>query len=137
MLDADLAAVADDNGITTFFNENGWRMWGDYTGAAPSEGDPKDLWICCRRMFDYCENNFLLTFAHMVDRPMSKASLDNIVNTWQNVLNGLVKAGKLAGATVEYNADLNPITNIIAGKVVITVKLAPWTPMREIAAAYL
>ena len=132
VLDPDLAAVADDNGIMTFFNDNGWRMWGDYTGAAPGEGDPKDLWICCRRMFDYCENNFMLTFAYKVDWPMSVALIENIINSENEILNGLVKAGKMAFGEATYIADLNPKTNIIAGILTIKIRISPWTPARDI-----
>lgn len=131
-LDADLASVADDNGIMTFFNDNGWRMWGDYTGAAPSEGDPKDLWICCRRMFDYCENNFMLTFAYKVDDTMTVALIDNIINSQNEIFNGLVQSGKLAFGQASYIADLNPKTNIIAGIVTIKLRMSPWTPARDI-----
>ena len=132
VLDSDTASVLDNNGIMTFFNDDGWRMWGDYTGAAPGEGDPKDLWICARRMFDYCENNFMLTFAYLVDRAMRRSLIDNIINTQNQIFAGLVNSDKLAYGEATYEATLNPKTNLIAGIMKVNLKMATYLPAREI-----
>ena len=52
-LDQDQANVVNSYGVATALNMNGWKLWGNYTGAYPSSTDPKDIWFPVRRMFNW------------------------------------------------------------------------------------
>ena len=45
VLDQDQGSTLNTYGVTTAFNSNGWRLWGNYTGDFPSSGDAKDIWF--------------------------------------------------------------------------------------------
>ena len=60
---------------------NGFRMWGNHTGAWPASGDAKDVWINVRRMFNWQGNTFILTYFDKVDDPMNAILIENIVDS--------------------------------------------------------
>ena len=133
LLDQDQANLLNSAGIMTFINVNGFRPWGNYTAAYPSSGDPKDIWIPVRRMFNWVANSFILTFMHKVDDPMNVKLIEDVVNTANNQYKAMAPTA-WAGASVEYRADDNPTTDIIAGKITFRIHIAPYTPAQDIVA---
>ena len=131
LIDQDQASTVNNYGVVTAINLNGWRNWGNYTGAYPSSGDAKDIWISVRRMFNWQGNNFILTYFSKVDDPMNYRLIESIVDS-ENIRCAAYAPDKWAGARMEYLAADNPITDILAGKITFRQHIAPYTPAQEI-----
>ena len=130
-LDQDQGTTVNSYGVATAININGWRLWGNYTGAYPASTDAKDIWFPVRRMFNWQGNNFILTYFDKVDDPMNRVLIESIVDS-ENIRCAAFAPDKWAGARIEYRADDNPATSILAGKVTFRQFIAPYTPAQEI-----
>lgn len=131
VLDQDQATAVGEYGVATATNINGFRMWGNHTGAWPASGDAKDVWINVRRMFNWQGNTFILTYFSKVDDPMNNVLIENIVDS-ENIRCAAYAPRHWAGATIEYLAADNPITDILAGKMTFRQHIAPYTPAETI-----
>lgn len=131
LLDLDQANAVNDYGIVTFIHMNGWRSWGNYTGAYTVAEDPKDVWIGPRRMFNWQGNTFILRYFEKVDNPMNQVLIESIVDS-ENIRCAAYAPDKWAGATIEYRKEDNPLTDILAGKITFRQRIAPYTPAQEI-----
>ena len=131
IIDQDQGTIINGYGIATAINMNGWRLWGSYTGAYPGTNDPKDMWLPVRRMFNWQGNNFILTYFSKVDDPMNRVLIDSVVDS-ENIRCAAFAPDKWAGASIEYLAEDNPITDVLAGKVTFRQRIAPYTPAQEI-----
>ena len=131
VLDQDQGSTLNTYGVTTAFNSNGWRLWGNYTGAFPSSGDAKDIWFSTRRMFNWQGNTFIQTYFSKVDDPMNPRLVESIVDS-ENIRCAAFAPDKWAGASIEYLPEDNPTTDILAGKMTFRQHIAPYTPAQEI-----
>ena len=131
IMDQDQAGAVNESGVTTAFNANGWRLWGNYTGAYPANLDAKDMWIATRRMFNWQGNTFIQTYLSKVDDPMNRILVESIVDS-ENIRCAAFAPDKWAGASIEYTAEDNPDTDILAGKITFRQHIAPYTPAQEI-----
>lgn len=127
------ANLLNSQGIVTGLNFNGgWKSWGNYTGAYPSNTDVKDSFICVRRMFDWQYQTFILTYWQKVDQPLTRRLLRTIVDSETIRLNGLVSRGYLLGAKVQFLESENPTTDLLAGIIRIHSYITPPVPAQEI-----
>lgn len=131
LLDQDQANTVNGYGVVTALNQNGWRLWGNYTNAYPSSGDAKDIWIPVRRMFNWQANTFINTYFSKVDDPMDTKLIQNIVDS-ENIRCNSFAPDKWAGASIEYRESDNPQTDILAGKITFRQHIAPYTPAQDI-----
>lgn len=121
------------NGIVTALNfMGGWVAWGNYTACYPSDTDVKDYFISVARMFGWVGNSLVKTFWSKLDKPMNRRLLDNIVDSANIWLNGLVGSGYLLGARAEIIDSENTAANLMAGIVKIHVYMTPPSPAQEI-----
>ena len=131
IMDQDQASAVNAFGVTTAFNSNGWRLWGNYTGAYPAVTDAKDMWLPVRRMFNWHGNAFIQTYLSKVDDPMNRYLVESIVDS-ENIRCAALAPDKWAGASIEYTAQDNPDTDILDGKMTFRQHIAPYTPAQEI-----
>lgn len=131
IMDQEQAGTVNESGVTTAFNANGWRLWGNYTGAYPAVLDAKDMWIATRRMFNWQGNTFIQTYLSKVDDPMNRYLIESVVDS-ENIRCSAFAPEKWAGARIEYAAEDNPDTDILAGKMTFRQHIAPYTPSQEI-----
>ncbi len=127
---ADILSVSA--GVVTVLNYGGWVIWGNYTGCYPSTSDVAKAFICCNRMQDFLCNTFTKTYWSYIDKPLSRVTIDAIVNSFNSYLNGLVHDGKLYGGSVQYIPDNNPTANLIAGKIRLDFEMASPVPAQQI-----
>ncbi len=102
-------------GVVTALNYNGWTAWGNYLGCYPSSTDVAKVFICTNRVQDWICNTFSTTFRKYVDKPMTPALRDAIINVFNAWLNGLTAEGKIYGGEIRYVKELNPVTNLLNG----------------------
>ncbi len=131
-LDREQANVLNGNGIATLINESGWCTWGNNTSAFPEVTDPKDRWICCRRMFTWMSNSLINTYHKRVDNMANFRLIESICDSENIRINSYVAAGKLAGGRIEYNEFENSVENIVSGQIVFRIYMAAFTPAEDI-----
>lgn len=118
-LDEEQANLLNANGITTAIRRtNGFVSWGNRTSIYQPGGstDPKDVWICAKRMFKFIGNTVMINTAQDVDRPMSFSRAEMIMNTINIFLAGLTAAEKLYGGRIKFLKEENPETSTTEGK---------------------
>lgn len=113
----DVANYLNGIGVVTAINKNGWKLWGNNTAAYPGTNDPKDRWICCRRMMNWVGNTLQTTFFSKVDNPMRPRFVETVVNSANDWLAGLTAQQIILGGRVEFLQSENPTTDLIDGKV--------------------
>lgn len=131
ILDQDQGSTVNTYGVATAINMNGWKLWGNYTGAYPSSGDAKDIWISVRRMFNWHGNIFIQTYFNEVDDPMNPVLIESVVDS-ENIRCAAYAPDKWAGAEMQYLKGDNPLTDALAGKITFRQRIAPYTPAQEI-----
>lgn len=120
-------------GIVTALNfmSMGWTARNNYTACYPGNTDVKDQFIPVSRMFDFVANTLIRTFWSKLDKPMNLRLMDNIQDTCNIWLNGLVSQEYLLGARVELKASENPVTSLLAGIISFHIYMTPPVPMQE------
>lgn len=134
-LDQAQANYLNGEGVVTALNFiGGWKAWGNRTGIYPSVTDPKDAFIPVRRMFNWIQNELILTFWQKVDSPINRRLIDTVIDSYNIRLNGLAAIGALVGENnrVEFLESENPTTDLIDGKVRFHVYITPPTPAEQI-----
>lgn len=132
LLDQVQGNAVNSFGVTTAINVNGWRTWGNNSAVYPASTDPKDRWFCCRRFFSWWGNSFILTYFQKVDNPMNPRLIETIVDS-ENIRGAsYVSQGKCARAEIVYNADENPVTDLLNGKITFHQYLTPYPPAEDI-----
>lgn len=133
ILGPEQANYLNGQGVVTGLNFNGrWTLWGNRTACYPSDTDPKDSWLCVRRMFNWWEQTFLLTYWQKVDKPIVKRLVENIVDSENIRLNGYTARGYILGGRIEFRSDDNPDTDLIDGIIRFHTYFTPPVPAREI-----
>ena len=132
-LGTDQATYLNGQGVVTALNfSGGWKAWGNRTGVYPAVTDPKDAFIPIRRMFDWIANTLILTFWQKVDYPINRRLVETIVDSANIWLNGLTAREFILGGRVEFQADENPVTDLMDGIIRFHVYVTPPAPAREI-----
>lgn len=127
---ADIISVTD--GVVTAINNGGWVLWGNYLGCYPRISDAAKMFICTNRTQDWLCNTFVNTFWQYLDKPLTPALRDAIINTYNSWLNGLTAEGKLYGGQIEYIEELNPVTSLLAGSFRLDTQAASPIPAQQI-----
>lgn len=130
-LDTTQAELLNGVGIVTLINDTGWKSYGNNTAAYPNVTDPKDRWICCRRMFSWYGNRFILSYKSKVDDPTNYRLIENLVDAENGYLNSLTP-DYIAGGEIAFNEKENPITSILNGAIKFHTKVAFYTPAEYI-----
>lgn len=132
IMNVEQANYLNGNGIVSAINfTNGWVAWGNRTGAYPGNTDVKDSFISVRRMFDWIANTIVLTYWNKVDYPLTRRTIDTIIDSINIWFNGLAAREFILGGRIELLESENPITDLIDGIVKFHVSIAPPPPMRE------
>lgn len=119
-------------GIVTATNFNGWKLWGNEMSAYPGTVDPKDRWISVRAMFNFFKTQLTLRFWAQLDVPITRRSIDSIVNSANTYLNGLTNRGALLGGRIEFREEDNTEAGIMAGQLNFRCYMTPPSPAKEI-----
>lgn len=127
------AAYLNGQGIITALNfVGGYKCWGNRTGAYPGVTDVKDAFLPIRRMFNWIANTITLTYWQKVDFPVNRRLIETIVDSANYWLNGLTARQYILGGRVEFQADENPITDLMDGINKFHVYVTPPSPAREL-----
>ncbi len=119
-------------GIVTALNHSGWRSWGNEMGCYPGNTDVKDRFIVCRRVYNYQDNTFKINFFDRVDNPANYKLIEAIVNAENLMLATLTSEGRIAGGSLSFDKEENPVDQILDGHIIFKRKLSPFTPAKVI-----
>lgn len=128
----DVANYLNGVGVVTAINQNGWKLWGNNTAAYPGTTDPKDRWICCRRMMNWIGNTLQTTFFSKIDNPIRPRFVETIINSCNTWLNGLTAQQVILGGRVEFLETENPTTSLLDGQVTYHVYVGLCVPAEKI-----
>lgn len=132
LLDVQQANYLNSNGIVTAINFiGGFVLWGNQTACFPADTDVKDYFISVSRMFAWVSNTIILTCWSKLDKKLVRRLIDNIMDTVNIWLNGLVSEEQLLGGRVEFRADENSTIALMAGKAVFHLYLTTPSPGQE------
>jgi hypothetical protein len=121
--------MLNGQGVVTAVNWiGGWKLWGNNTSIYPSSSDPKDRWICVRRMTDWLGNTIVLTIYQFVDKPGNRRLIDAVIDSLNIWLNSLVSSGNSLGARVEFLQSENSDADLLNGHYTFHVYEAFPTP---------
>ncbi len=133
LLDLTQANYLNNIGVVTALNfMGGFVQWGNETACFPTNTDVKDYFICVSRVFTWVSNSLVLTYWSKVDKKFNRRLIDNIVDSVNIWLNGLTSEEKILGGRIEFIADENSLTDLMAGKAKFHVYLTPCSPAKEI-----
>lgn len=108
----------NEKGITTATYFGGrWVLWGphmaNYEYGITTK--PEEIFDVNIRTNLYLNNDFKLRNAPIVDKPIARHDIDDILNTEQLRLNGLISDGKLLLGEVEFRPSSNPTSDMVQG----------------------
>lgn len=94
-----------------------WVLWGPHTGAFEDgkDIDVRDKFDSSVRMLYHLINDFQVKYGTTVDKPMTRARVDTILNGYQEYFDGLINRGALLYGTIEFNETSNPTSDIVEG----------------------
>lgn len=132
-LGPDQAELLNSQGIVTALNfMGGWVLWGNCTGAFPTNTDVKDMFIPVRITHNWIANSIILTTWSKVDKPINRSLIDNIMDTMNNWFNGLHNRNVVLGGRVEFRKADNPITSLLGGNLRLRYFTAEPVPAQDI-----
>lgn len=133
VLGPEQATYLNSQGLVTALNfMGGWKVWGNHTGCYPTNTDPKDAFICIRRMNNWLAQTFIQTYWAKVDKPITRRLIDTVVDSENIRLNGLMARGFILGGRVEFVKEENPVTDLMDGIMRFHTYWTPPTPARVI-----
>jgi phage tail sheath protein FI len=120
-------------GITTVFNSfgTGLRLWGNRSAAWPSETGLTQF-VCVRRTADMINESIRYFSLQFMDRPLTNAVIDALVESVNGYLRSLIGRGALLGGKCFYDVARNPRTQLAAGQLVISYKYTPPPPLERL-----
>ena len=110
------ANYLNSQGIYTALNFiNGFVGFGDRTAIFPGSTDVREVFIAVRRMFNFLNNELILTYWQKIDDPLNKNLIESCLDSVNLYLNGLAAVGALIAGRVELHDDENPTTDLLSG----------------------
>lgn len=132
----DEANQLNGEGIFTALRMEGWKSWGNNTGiyslSAGGTYDVKDRYISIKRGFDWQANRFIKDYFARIDSPLNFRAIQTLIADENQFYNGFIAAGLVAGMSMEYNQEDNPISSAMDGQITFTQYLSPYTPLEVI-----
>lgn len=132
LLDLDQANEVNGNGVVTFLNFNGFRLWGNNTVAYPSNTDPKDRFISARRFLSYDDNNFILTNFGNVDMRANHRLREAVIDQQNTIGASYISAEICARYEMEFLSSENTSETLADGKMYFHKYVAMYLPAEDI-----
>lgn len=122
------ANLLNEQNVATIINEDGYRLWGNRTLSS----DPKFAFLSVVRTADIINDSILAAHLWAVDRNITKTYIDDVEESVNAYIRGLVAMGALLGGKCYADPDLNTPASIAEGKVWFNVDFTPPYPAEHI-----
>jgi len=120
-------------GITTIYQGfgTGLRTWGNRSAAYPNTSTP-DNFLAVQRTRDILELSLQEACLQFVDKPVTNALIDAIIETCNAFIRTLVQRGALVDGSCTFNSGDNSAEDIAAGQLVFAIDFMPPPPAERI-----
>ncbi|MEI4262779.1 phage tail sheath subtilisin-like domain-containing protein [Roseovarius sp. D0-M9] len=125
---ASRANLLNENNVATIIRQDGFRLWGNRVPTA----DPKWQFISVRRTADILHESLQRAHLWAVDRNITKTYLEDVADSVNGFIAGLVAEGALLGGRCFPDPDLNTPASIADGKVYFNLEFTPPYPAEHI-----
>ncbi|HEX8301055.1 phage tail sheath subtilisin-like domain-containing protein [Sphingomonas sp.] len=124
----------NEAGVTTIVSINGaLRFWGNRTCADPVTDIGKDfVFESATRTAQVLADSVAKGLIWAIDKPLTPGLASDIIERINETFRQLTRAGFILGAVAWYDADLNPVGNLKAGKLLIRYKYTPCPPLENL-----
>ncbi|WP_259639128.1 phage tail sheath subtilisin-like domain-containing protein [Pseudomonas syringae] len=124
--------LLNENGITTVFNSfgTGLRLWGNRTAAWPTVTHMRNF-ENVRRTKDIVDESIRYSSLQFIDRPITSALIDSIVESVNQFLRKLIGDQALLGGECWFDPARNPETEMGAGHLLFNYKLTVPPPFER------
>lgn len=122
-------------GIDTMtYWEGTWRMWGPHTAAFTQDAvmDARDIFDCSVRMVRYVANLFQRQYGNEVDKSMTRARKDTILNDFQAQLDKMIANGALLLGEISFDEADNPVSDMVQGNFVFSTEVTNPVPGKSL-----
>lgn len=124
------ANFLNSNEITTLIRQEGFRFWGNRTCAdAANEAYSFEV---ASRTSDVLADSIAAAMFGFIDKPMSKALIDEILKSINAKFRSLEARGYILGANAYVNEELNGDADLAAGKLTISYDFTAVPPLEQI-----
>ncbi|KNF08554.1 phage tail sheath protein FI [Gottschalkia purinilytica] len=134
-INAEQGNKLNEVGITTAIFWGGkWVLWGPHMGNYEYgvTSKPEEVFDVNIRTNIYLTNDFQLRNAELVDTPIARNDIDDILNTEQLRLNSLKSEGKILYGNIEFIPDNNPTNDLINGNFVFDTQVTNTPPGKSL-----
>jgi phage tail sheath protein FI len=115
------ANVLNEKNISCIIREKGFRIWGNRTLSI----DPKTAFLATVRTSDAIAEALEKACFRYIDKPITRAIIDEIILTVNAYIADLVARGAILGGKAELDPDLNSPANFALGKCYINYDFTP------------
>ena len=133
LMDQEQGTFLNDLGIATFIRSGtDFVIWGNETAAYPKNTDPKDMFLCIRRFFNYAWTSFVLDNMSKLDKPMNPKRLQSIIDSENMKGSVYVSTEVCASYSMKADPDRNTTAELVAGHYSFYQFCTPFTPFKQI-----
>lgn len=127
----------NSKGIRTLSYWGGrWVLWGGHTGEYEygKDMDKAHVFDCGVRMLQYIANTFQVRYGILVDKPMTRAMVETILNDYQEWFDTLIAQGRILLGNISFNETSNPTSDVVEGDFVFDVATTTTPPGKSLTA---
>ena len=133
LMDQEQGTFLNDLGIATFIRSGtDFVIWGNETAAYPKNTDPKDMFLCIRRFFNYAWTSFVLDNMSKLDKPMNPKRLQSIIDSENMKGSVYVSTEVCASYSMKADPDRNTTAELVAGHYSFYQFCTPFPPFKQI-----
>lgn len=133
LMDQERGAFLNDLGIATFIRSGtDFVIWGNETAAYPKNTDPKDMFLCIRRFFNYAWTSFVLDNMSKLDKPMNPKRLQSIIDSENMKGSKYVSEEACASYRMVADTEKNTAAELVAGHYHFYLYCTPFPPLKQV-----
>lgn len=133
LMDQEQGTFLNDLGIATFIRSGtDFVIWGNETAAYPKNTDPKDMFLCIRRFFNYAWISFVLDNMSKLDKPMNPKRLQSIIDSENMKGSKYVSEEACASYRMVADTEKNTAAELVAGHYHFYLYCTPFPPLKQV-----
>lgn len=134
LMDQEQGTFLNDLGIATFIRSGtDFVIWGNETAAYPKNTDPKDMFLCIRRFFNYAWTSFVLDNMSKLDKPMNPKRLQSIIDSENMKGSKYVSEEACASYRMVADTEKNTAAELVAGHYHFCLYCTPFPPLKQVS----
>ena len=118
----------NEHEVATIIRQQGYRLWGNRTCSA----DPKWAFVSVVRTADAINAALLRSHLWAVDRGITATYADDVIESVNAYLRGLLGQGAILGGRCWIDPELNPAQQVVAGQIHFDFDFTPTYPAERV-----